>query len=203
MGAVTQGIDPAMSLTPSSQRRSGHGADAFPVSAGSGRTDSGAWRDDGHCSKTKEPLVGTFRRILVGWDGSRDAQHALRVATHLAAEMGAEVVVLGVLKRHPHAEAPDDASEELAERSLEVVNEIEVSAKQAGLPSAARLRTETVEADNPAVALGPYASEHAFDLLVVGRHGLDRAMHPRVGGVTEHQVRHSPCPVLVVGEDRR
>lgn len=145
--------------------------------------------------------MGTFRRILVGWDGSRDAQHALRVGTHLAAEIGAEIVILGVLKRHPHAETPDEAIEELAERRLEVVNEIEASTKQGALSSAARLRVETIDADNPAAALGRYASEHGFDLLIVGRHGLDRAAHPRVGGVTEHQVRNSPCPVMVVGGD--
>jgi nucleotide-binding universal stress UspA family protein len=145
--------------------------------------------------------MGSFRRILVGWDGSRDAQHALRVSTQLAAEIGAEVVVLAVLQRHPHAEAPDEAGAELAERRLEVLNEVEATAKHAGLLSFARLRTETIEAESPSPALGRFASEHGFDLLVVGRHGLDRAVHPRVGGVTEHQVRQSPCPVLVVGSD--
>ncbi len=142
----------------------------------------------------------SFRRMIVGWDGSRDAQHALRAAAHLADEIGAEVVVLAVLKRHPHAEATDEVEEELAERRREVLKEMEASAKQAALPLGLRMRNEAIEADNPATALSQYAYDHGFDLVVVGRHGLDRALHPRVGGVTEHLVRHSRCPVLVVGD---
>ena len=60
---------------------------------------------------------------------------------------------------------------------------------------------QTIEADDPAAALGQYADQHGFDLLVVGRHGLDRAGTPAAGGVTEYQVRHSRCPVLVVGRE--
>jgi len=157
--------------------------------------------DDEHALELKGGAVAGFRRMLVGWDGSRDAQHALRAAAHLAEEIGAEVVVLAVLKRHPHAEATDEAEEEMAERRLEVTSEMEASATQAALPPGLRLRNQTIEADDPAAALGQYADQHGFDLLVVGRHGLDRAVHPRVGGVTEYQVRHSRCPVLVVGRE--
>ena len=81
-------------------------------------------------------LAGSFRHILVGWDGSRDAYHAFRVATHLAAEVGPELVVLGVLPWHPHAEAPGEAGEELAGSRLEIVDEVASAAKRAGLPSA-------------------------------------------------------------------
>lgn len=143
--------------------------------------------------------MGSFRRILVGWDGSKDAEHALRSAVRLACEIEAEVVALSVLGAHPHAEATDEAEAEMVERRQEVANEIEAAVKHAGLRSPVRLRAETLAADNPAHALGRYASEHGFDLLVLGRHGLDRAAHPRIGRVTEYQIRHSVCPVLVVG----
>jgi nucleotide-binding universal stress UspA family protein len=67
------------------------------------------------------------------------------------------------------------------------------------IPATVHLRHEVVEADHPAAALDAYVRQHGFDLVVLGRHGIDRAVHPRVGGVSEHQVRHSRCPVLVVG----
>ncbi len=145
--------------------------------------------------------MSSFRRILVGWDGSQDAEHALRTASHLAEVLGAEVVVLAVLQRHPTAEAVDEADEELAKRRLAALNDMEQGAEQAGLSAGLRLHNQVIEASNPAAALSQHAVEHGFDLVVVGRHGLDRAVHPRVGGVTEHQVRHSSCPVLVVGDD--
>jgi nucleotide-binding universal stress UspA family protein len=146
----------------------------------------------------EEVAVSAFHRILVGWDGSTDSRRALRAALQLSGPLGAEVVVLAVLKRHPHAEAMDEAEEEVAARCDELASEIEAAAKDSGIACSNGVRSETVVADDPASALGRYAAEHGFDLLVVGRHGIDRALHPRVGGVTEHQVRYSPCPVLVV-----
>ncbi len=149
----------------------------------------------------KEVVVGGFRRILVGWDGSRDAEHALRAAAHLASELGAELVVLGVLKRQRHVEALDEAEEDVADRRRRVVGEIAAFARRAGVPWSESSRGETIVADDVATALEEYARRHGFDVLVVGRHGLDRALHPRIGRVTEHEVRRSPCPVLVVGAD--
>lgn len=145
--------------------------------------------------------VASFHRILVGWDASKDAQRALRAAAHLAVDLAAEVVALGVLKRPAYAEAMDEAEEEFARRRGQVASEVEEATRLAGFPSSVRIRVETVAADSPAPALAGYATEHGFDLLVVGRHGLDRAVHPRAGGMTEYLVRHSRCPLLVVGED--
>lgn len=141
----------------------------------------------------------SFRRILVGWDGSPDAAHALRAAVSLAAELRAEVLVLSVLKRPIHAESREEAEQAMLEHHLEVVHELSGQLSSGGQAGELRLRQEVVEADEPARALRQFAVEHGFDLLVVGRHGVDRARHPRIGGVTEDQVRHSPCPVLVVG----
>jgi nucleotide-binding universal stress UspA family protein len=143
--------------------------------------------------------LSRFRRILVGWDGSTDARRAFRTAAHLAEEIGAEVVVLAVLKRPSHAEAADEAAEEMAARRREVVAEMAAESQHGTIPGTVRLRHEVVEADHPAAALDAYVREHGFDLVVLGRHGIDRAVHPHVGGVTESQVRHSGCPVMVVG----
>jgi hypothetical protein len=56
-----------------------------------------------------------------------------------------------------------------------------------------------IEADQTTPAFDAYVREHGFDLVVVGRHGVDRAVHPRIGGVSEHQVLRGSCPVMVVG----
>jgi nucleotide-binding universal stress UspA family protein len=152
------------------------------------------------CNVEGGPL-SRFHRILVGWDGSQDARRAFGTAAHLAEDIGAEVVVLTVLKRHSHAEAADEAAQEMAERRRAVLAEMTTETQRDSVPGTVHLRHEVVEADNPATALDAYVREHGFDLVVLGRHGIDRAVHPRVGGVTEHQVRHSSCPVLVVGTD--
>jgi nucleotide-binding universal stress UspA family protein len=145
--------------------------------------------------------VSSFHRILVGWDGSTDARRALRTAAHLAEEIRGEVVVLAVLKRHSHAEAADEAAQEMAGRRRDVVAEMTAATQRDSVPGTVHFRLEMIEADQAAAALDAYVREHGFDLVVLGRHGLDRAVHPRVGGVTEYQVRHSTCPVMVVGTD--
>jgi nucleotide-binding universal stress UspA family protein len=143
--------------------------------------------------------LSSFHRILVGWDGSKDSRQAFRTATRLAIELHAEVVVLAVLKPQSRVEAADEAAEESAHRRREVADEVTAEALRDAAATTVRLRHEVIEADQTALAFDSYVSEHGFDLVVVGRHGLDRAVHPRIGGVSEHQVRHGQCPVLVVG----
>jgi nucleotide-binding universal stress UspA family protein len=109
--------------------------------------------------------------------------------------------VLAVLKRQSRHEAADEAAEEMLERRRQVVAEMAAEARRESFPTTVTLRHEVIEADQTASALEAYVREHGFDLVVVGRHGVDRALHPRVGGVSEYQVRHSSCPVMVVGSD--
>jgi nucleotide-binding universal stress UspA family protein len=67
-----------------------------------------------------------FRRILVGYDGSDDSAHALRVALSLAEGLGAEVVALSVVHTSPMLEVVEDearqaaSSRETATRGLDV-----------------------------------------------------------------------------------
>ncbi len=145
--------------------------------------------------------MSSFHRILAGWDGSRDARQAFRSAVHLAEQVGAEVVVLAAVKRHSHAEIADQAAEEMAARRREAVTEMTAEARHDGVPASVSIRHEVIEADQTAPALEEYVREHGFDLVAVGRHGVDRVAHPRIGGVSEHQVRHSSRPVMVVGSD--
>ena len=61
------------------------------------------------------------------------------------------------------------------------------------------IRHELIEAEQIPQAFDGYVREHGFDLVVLGRHGVDRARRPHIGGVCEHQIRHGSCPVMVVG----
>ena len=60
---------------------------------------------------------GVFRRILVGFDGSKEAQHALRVAAALAADLNGEVRVLMVVRPSAHAETPAELARATQRRS--------------------------------------------------------------------------------------
>lgn len=137
---------------------------------------------------------GMFRRVLVGFDGSAEAQHALRVALALAADVHGEARVLLVVRTPAHAETPDDqrraaaAEEENLSRGLAAFH----------LPDHPDVSVEVAYADEPGRALAAYAAEHGFDVVVVGGHGREHITHRGLGKSVEALLREHPCPVLVV-----
>jgi nucleotide-binding universal stress UspA family protein len=139
---------------------------------------------------------GVFRRILIGFDGSAEAQRALRVATALAADLGGEAHVLLVIRPGAHAETAEER-----ERAIEA-ERANLSQGLSGVQNQTQERwevsAEVVYSDDPAIALGAYAEEHGFDLLVLGSHGREQATHRGIGKSLEILLRHHPCPVLVV-----
>ena len=147
---------------------------------------------------TREPGPArgrAYRRILVGFDGSREAQDALRTALALGEEVEADVRVLLVVRPPAHVETPEElasavaAERENLSRGLSRV-----------LPSGARppVDTRVVIAEDPAQAIAEHAEQHGFDIVVVGSHGREHAMHRGTGRCLTALVRSHPCPVLVV-----
>lgn len=139
---------------------------------------------------------GVFRRILVGFDGSADAQRALRVAIALAADLQGEAHVLLVVQPAAHAETPEERAqaaryetENLSRGLSDVQNQTQHRWE---------VTTDVVFADDPAHAIAAYAEEHGYDLLVVGSHGREQPTHRGVGQSVEALLRHHPCPLLVV-----
>lgn len=145
---------------------------------------------------THDRPAGLFRRILVGFDGSHEAQRALQVAIALASELDGQVHVLLVVRPPAHAETTDERQRATAaERDNLSRGMSEVEGRS---PHRARTSTEVVLSDDPAPAIAAFAEEHGFDLLVVGSHGRERPTHRGIGRSLEALLRHHPCPVLVV-----
>jgi nucleotide-binding universal stress UspA family protein len=139
---------------------------------------------------------GVFRRILVGYDGSAEAQHALAVGSALAADLGGETHVLLVVRPGAHAETPEEHERALAAERANLSKGL--SSTQTQTPHSWEVTTEAVYADDPAQAIAAYAEEHGFDLVVVGGHGREQSTHRGIGRSLEALLRHHPCPVLVV-----
>lgn len=140
--------------------------------------------------------AGVFRRVLVGYDGSGEAQRALKIATSLAADLHGETHVLLVIRPGAHSETPEELESALvAERSNLSKG---LGALQSESQHGWEVSTEAVYADDPALALAQYAEEYGFDLIVVGGHGREQMTHRGIGKSLEALLRHHPCPVLVV-----
>ncbi len=58
--------------------------------------------------------------------------------------------------------------------------------------------TARIEAGDAGPMLVWVAEQEGFDAIVVGSHGKGRLKRLVLGSVSEHVMRHAPCPVLVV-----
>jgi nucleotide-binding universal stress UspA family protein len=139
---------------------------------------------------------GVFRRILVGYDGSTEAQRALHIANALAADVSGEAHVLLVVRPGAHAETTEERERALTAEQDNLSKGLSALLGENGRGWA--VTTEAIYADDPAQALAAHAAEHGFDLVVVGSHGREQSTHRGIGRSLEELLRHHPCPVLVV-----
>ena len=144
--------------------------------------------------------VGPFRRVLAGYDGSPDGAEAVRAAAAIASRDGGHVVALSVLRHAPHTDGDADSDREgstvrqLAEKLLGELRR-EMPATDAVRLSAQIIYTDL---DSPAQVVSDYATDHGFDLLVLGRHGNGRRRKTRLGQVADRAVQTCAVPVLLL-----
>ena len=132
----------------------------------------------------------TFRRILVGWDGSASAEAALRLAMTYAAGVKGEVTALWVLDR-PIGEDGEQSPTPERRRVLEKFNAV--------FGAGGAQFHAIVGTTHPAHALNRFARDHGFDLIAVGRHSDDNTGD---GDGTVHTLMaHAILPLLVVPAD--
>jgi nucleotide-binding universal stress UspA family protein len=139
---------------------------------------------------------GSYKRLLVGLDGSAPAQNALCSALALAAALHGEVRALLVVSTPAHAETNGELEQTAEEESRKVAGQVEEAAAAVGAGLTVSL--SVVFSDSPARALAHYAREHAFDLIVVGGHGREQITHGGIGRSLEALLHDHPCPLLVV-----
>ena len=139
-------------------------------------------------------------RILCPTDFSKPSYEAIRVASDLASQFSAELVLVHVLTPSnnlpPYALANINWSsflkriKEQAERSIEQVAHTKV-------PEDVHLRTKIVEGGAADEIVKTANDEHA-DMIVIATHGNTGIKHLVFGSVAEKVVRHASCPVLTV-----
>jgi universal stress protein A len=147
-----------------------------------------------------------IRKILVPLDFSPPSDYALTYAKGLAADFGASLhllhviedrlmtgpwpveVYLGELPRLREGLVKDAES-----RIVDCLKGIEQSGLQA---------TGEVLIGGPFQAIVDLAQSSEAGLIVMGTHGRTGLTHLLIGSVAERVIRHAPCPVLVVREQK-
>jgi nucleotide-binding universal stress UspA family protein len=154
--------------------------------------------------------------IVIAFDGSPAAEHAVREAGPLLTGRRALVVVvwkqgLGFeILEYPSAR-PDlppaeldirtalEIDQELQDRAQRLAQEGAHLAREAGLEADALAIAEDVEVE-VAESILDVARDRDAQAIVIGAHRHGSAADVIIGGTTRSVVRHAPCPVLVVRE---
>lgn len=131
--------------------------------------------------------------IVVGYDGSDTARHALTRIQRWAAPATGLVIVAVT----PTITSPG-LGVEMADESLEA--EAVLREARERLPEAGRFASVDLRAGagDPAEVLIEVVRELNAELLVVGRRGRDFLTRTLLGSVADRVVKHAPCDVLVV-----
>lgn len=141
-----------------------------------------------------------FQKILVGINGTPEAERAAEVAVSLARDLRARLILLGVLAPlSPETQAEGVGLEKAMDartRLEERLNITLATARELGIDVVA----ETIEGD-PEKEIEQRAEQGLVDLIVVGHRDIARVRRWLEGSTSETLVRTSRASVLVVHDD--
>jgi len=144
-----------------------------------------------------------FGKILVAFDGSKDATKAVEIACSLAEKYGSTLTVVHVYSTAlpPYTGVTPMPVPELngvsalsKERARGVLAKGMETAQNLGI----KAKGELIEAGSTVQAITEFAATEKADLIVVGTRGMTGFKKLILGSVSSGLVSHSECPVLVV-----
>jgi nucleotide-binding universal stress UspA family protein len=136
-----------------------------------------------------------FQRILVAFDASPHAEHAMDVALSMAGDMKAKLFVVAVIRPPEPAESAEfnavlEDSRERYERSFAPIRE---RARQKEI----ELETEIV-VGHPAEQIIHRADSVQASLIVMGKRSHTILHRWMLGSNSERVLKYAHCPVMIV-----
>ena len=129
-----------------------------------------------------------YSKIIVGYDGSAQADDALALGKLIAGATGASLTAVTVLQFDPQWGGRDIHFQDL---DAELTEKLEQAAQSAGAGA------ETVTSSSPAHGLHDYAEQADADLVVLGSAQHGKAGQILAGSVATSLLHGSPCSVAV------
>lgn len=138
-----------------------------------------------------------YKKILVGYDGSEGATHALMQGIQLAKALHSKVLALWVKSSLPHYPETVDEIQEEEDAASEFFEarkkEIDLYAKKNKI----KIHFET-KAGHAAKTLVDYATKEHCDLIVVGYKGHSGLWGKFLGHTSDKVSENAHCSVLIV-----
>lgn len=125
-----------------------------------------------------------FRRILLGYDGSDDAERAAALAISLAEKYQSTIIVCHAFGHMPLTSKPSEVRR--------LVNPLVDRLTKLGLTTLVSI-PDTV----PAQGILDAADEHHADLIVMGSRGRGTFANLLLGSTSERVLRYAKVPVLI------
>ena len=143
----------------------------------------------------------SYRRVLVGTDGSETSFRAVDRAADIARATGATLLV-ATAYRPLSPKEQKTAAEELGHNSYKVAGSTpaeEVLRSAVERPSMADVEIETAAVQGePVDVLVTLAQERGVDLIVVGNRGMHSLSGRLLGSVPSVAAHRTPCDILIV-----
>ncbi len=146
----------------------------------------------------------TFTKILYPTDFSEGSQQAVRVATRLASEASADLVIVHAWFIPPLAFSMDAPFPPYVVQDMvdDAQRNLDAAVRDA-IAAGAKNTTGQLVSGVPWSQVVEILEKQAFDLCVIGTHGRTGLSRILVGSVAEMVIRHSPCSVLAVRPDSK
>ena len=138
-----------------------------------------------------------FKKILVAYDGSDGAKHALKVAIDLAGKYNADLYSISVEEGVPHYALGFGEVHRFRKEADEFCRKINDEAKAIAKKEGIDLHTN-VQAGHEVETIVNFAKHGKFDLLVVGFTGHSKIFGGIWGSTSQNITRLSPCTVVLV-----
>jgi nucleotide-binding universal stress UspA family protein len=141
------------------------------------------------------PVFVGIQRILVAYDLSPHAEHAINVALSMAGDMKAKLFVMSVIRPPEPAESAEfhavvDEGREKFEKSYIPIREL---AKQKDI----EIETEVV-VGHPAEQIIHMADKMQASVIVMGKRSHSILHRWMIGSNSERVLRYAHCPVMIV-----
>jgi nucleotide-binding universal stress UspA family protein len=141
------------------------------------------------------PVFVGIQRILVAFDASPHAEHALDVALSMAGDMKAKLFVISVIRPPEPAESAEFHAvlEDGQERFEKCFAPLREQAKQKGI----ELETDII-LGHPAEQIIHKADQIQASLIVMGKRSHTILHRWMLGSNSERVLRYAHCPVMIV-----
>jgi nucleotide-binding universal stress UspA family protein len=140
------------------------------------------------------------KKILLATDGSGEAQLAAWTAADLAGTLGSELHVVSVGRGRRGDETRSEAEIQALRWEAEDVLDREVASIREAGREVAQVHLRMAEKRDEAIV--GLAEELDVGLIVMGSRGLGGVRRVLMGSVSDSEVRHAHCPVLVVRPEK-